>query len=311
MTGGSIGMKIIAVIVTYYPDRFELCALLNSLTRQTYACAVVDNGTESGVKECVEDYCKNACNSHFIGLQDNLGVAAAQNIGIEWAKDQGADYIIMFDQDSMPAPDMISRLIRAHRLLREKGFRVGAVGPVVRDVRTGTFFPFRRLGWFRTRRISASAEPLISADFLISSGMLCSTETLQAVGCMREELFIDHVDTDWFLRAKAAGYNAWGVRDAILHHALGEATLSFDIPKDRLIYLHKAFRYYYIFRNSITMYSKEYATTKWISGDIVRLFILSLSILFNTNKYECYKMIATGIIHGLKGKTGRYYADIT
>jgi rhamnosyltransferase len=303
-------MKTIAVVITYYPQSAAIGALLDAISRQVDSCAVVDNGTSSSEIESLKNYCKSACNSHFIWLPDNLGVAAAQNIGIEWAKIQGADYIIMFDQDSIPAPDMVSRLVAAHKMLSEKDHRVSAVGPVVRDIRTGTFFPFRRFGWFRTRRISATAEPLISADFLISSGMLCSTETVMTVGRMREELFIDHVDTDWFLRAKASGYGAWGVTDAIMNHTLGEATLSISFFKERSIYMHKPFRYYYIFRNSINLYTKRYAEAKWISGDMVRLFILLASILFRSNRYECYKMITIGILHGVQGKSGRYDRNI-
>jgi len=259
--------------------------------------------------ELVENCCSRYSNNHLIRRKENLGVATAQNIGSEWAKDQGAEYIILFDQDSLPAPDLVAQLMKAYNSIAAQGENISAVGPVIRDVRTATTAPFIRIGWFGTRRIFPDAEPVIAADFLISSGMLCSIETFQPVGLMREELFIDHVDTDWFLRAGAAGYNAWGVRDATMHHSLGEEVRSYSIFKGRLMYMHKPFRYYYTFRNSINLYRKKYATAKWISGDIVRLCKILVVILFNKNRYECYKMIVIGLLHGLIGRSGRYRGE--
>ena len=46
----------------------------------------------------------------LIAPRENLGVAAAQNQGIEWAKQQGATHVLLLDQDSLPHPDMVARL---------------------------------------------------------------------------------------------------------------------------------------------------------------------------------------------------------
>ena len=59
----------------------------------------------------------NKLNMDFINLEKNLkskflnkniGIAAAQNVGIELAFKSKASRIIFFDQDSNPEPNMIS-----------------------------------------------------------------------------------------------------------------------------------------------------------------------------------------------------------
>ena len=87
--------------------------------------------------------------------------------------------------------------------------KVAAVGAHYIGSRTGHpsfFVQFKR---FRFRKCFCNHEEtgqLIPADMLISSGCLIPLSAIDTIGDMDEELFIDHVDTDWFLRAKSLGW---------------------------------------------------------------------------------------------------------
>nr|WP_253273454.1 glycosyltransferase [Capnocytophaga sp. oral taxon 323] len=55
---------------------------------------------------------------HFIG--GNKGIATAQNIGINYFKQNKYAFIIFFDQDSIPPIDLVEHLYRKYKFLYEK-----------------------------------------------------------------------------------------------------------------------------------------------------------------------------------------------
>ena len=140
---------------------------------------------------------------------------------------------------------------------------------------------------------------------LISSGSLIPMNAIDAIGNMDEALFIDHIDTEWFLRAKSAGWQAFGVCDAVMEHHLGESTLHVWWGRWRSLPVHSPFRYYFIYRNSILLHRRRYANQAWRRADIIRLILIAVILpLSSKQKLKCFRMIFLGIVHGFQGKTG-------
>jgi len=136
---------------------------------------------------------------------------------------------------------------------------------------------------------------------------MISVQTLSDVGKMDASLFIDHVDTEWFLRARSKGYTAYGVCNAIMSHKLGEGSFRIWIGRWRGLPRHTPIRYYYIVRNSILLYKRRYAPIRWIMGDLVRLVvILIFYTALQAPRWRRLKMIGKGLIDGLIGRGGQY-----
>jgi len=294
-----------AIIVTYHPDFDLLRQQLVMLSDQVSDMLIVDNTGYDMVNSWVK--LQAIPGVAVFANSKNLGLGAAHNIGIDWAKTKGYKYVLLLDQDSIPERDMVFQLMHALILLEKEGKNVSAVGPLCRDMKSGASFPFRRFGWFNTRRIFCDGKrDLIAVDFLITSGSLIPLKALTTTGGMNEDLFIDHVDTDWFLRAACLGMRPWGVCNAYMRHTLGEVSHRLWFFGWRSFFHNKPFRYYYIFRNSIIIWQKSYAPIKWISGDIVRVAALALSVvLFGPNRFVCVRMILSGIADGLRRKGGK------
>ena len=107
------------------------------------------------------------------------------------------------------------------------------------------------LGFLDFKRLDCDqADAVVNVDFLLSSGSLLPLSALANIGLMDESLFIDHVDTEWCFRAKAHGFQLFGVCDAVMTHALGERRKEIWFLRQRVVPFHKPFRYYYMFRNS-------------------------------------------------------------
>ena len=200
---------VIAIVVSYQPDWERLTELLEAVASQTESVVVVDNGSNQDVGSSIAAL--GDARLHIFPLGQNLGIGAAHNAGIRWARERGAKYVLLMDQDSMPDPGMVAKLQSAQEKLVAEGKKVAAVGPRFRDSDSGRLSQHVRFGKVSIARVNClPGQQVVMTDFLISSGSLISADTLDAVGEMDEGLFIDQVDTEWVLRARAKGYMAWG-----------------------------------------------------------------------------------------------------
>lgn len=298
---------VCAVIVTYHPDQLTLQQQLDALLPQVSRAVIVDNHSSDAHKVWLRELSAHNQHIHLIELTENFGIAKAQNEGITWAKVQGAEFVLLMDQDSKPASDMVALLLSGYNRLTAMGSKISAIGPKFVDVDSGRISQHVRFGWLSVARIRCDMDLLKTpVDFLIASGSLIPMTVLNEVGLMDESLFIDHVDTEWVLRAKSMGYAAFGHCTALMYHSLGEHRIRFWFGCWRDIPIHKPFRYYYIFRNSIILYGRDYMGWHWKWVDLIRLFQVTvfMGIVANERRKKI-KMIWRGIVAGLRGESGK------
>lgn len=113
--------RILAVVVTYNrKDLLQRC--LSAITAQTRACddiVVVDNGSTDGTAEMLAESWGNRVQAHL--LSPNIGSAGGYSAGVRIAYAQKADFIWLMDDDVIPDPDALEKLLQADRLLESKG----------------------------------------------------------------------------------------------------------------------------------------------------------------------------------------------
>ncbi|NMG72321.1 glycosyltransferase family 2 protein [Parazoarcus communis] len=300
---------IVAVVVTYLPDHHALQRLLAAMLLQVDRIVVVDNGSIQAGTELA-----GWLDVHFPGRGDalvfvplgrNFGIAAAQNRGIAHARQLGARYVLLSDQDSLPAADMVARLKAAVESRRDAGLRVAAVGPRYVDERQNNPPPFIRVSGMRVERVPCTCpDAIVEVDYLIASGCLIPMETLDAVGDMAEALFIDYVDIEWGLRAAHHGYQSFGVCSAGMRHDLGETPVRF---LGRQIPMHSPLRHYYHVRNAIWLYRQTWPRRDWKLADGWRLLLkYGFYSVFGKPWWKHWQMMSLGVWHGLTGRMGPY-----
>ncbi|MCL5796189.1 MAG: glycosyltransferase family 2 protein [Gammaproteobacteria bacterium] len=302
-----MAVKILAVIVTYHPCPQILQRQLDALLPQVTGVVIVDNASSEDKRSWLRDLSLENDAIHLIELVENLGIAKAQNDGIIWAKTQAAHFVLLMDQDSQPAYDMVGLLFSAYENLVSLGKQVSAIGPKFVDIDSGKVSKHVRFGKLSVARVECDGDQrTIPVDFLIASGSLISINVLDQVGLMDESLFIDHVDTEWILRAQSKGYMAFGHCQALMLHSLGEHRIRFWLGRWRDVPIHKPFRYYYIFRNSILLHKRDYMGWHWRWVDLIRLLQVTvfMGIVANERRKKM-KMIWKGIIAGIRGETGK------
>jgi rhamnosyltransferase len=292
-----------AVVVTYMPDLKMLDLLLKSLMPQVSGVVVVDNGSSESVLAWLKAY-HATVSLVVIPLYGNKGIAAAQNVGIEHAKTQQADYVILFDHDSNPASDMVAKLLAVAKAKAATGVEVAAVGARYLDERHDNPPPFIQVVGLKVKRqVCSCGESVVDVSYLIASGCLMPMRALRAVGNMREDFFIDYVDIEWGLRARNMGFHSFGVCAARMSHDLGDEPFEFfghKFPR------HSALRHYYHCRNAVWMYRQSWLPLHWKLADGWRLLLkYGFYTLFAKPRHQHWWMMTKGIWHGLTGRMGK------
>ena len=260
--------SICAVVVTYRPTPVVLRELLTRLRPQVGKILVVDNTPSSDSKvDTVLAQASDGMNSiEVTRLGENLGIAAALNVGIESARRHHFDYVLLSDQDSRPDQGMVRALTTAHDELVSQGILVGCTCPAFVDLVAGHSVPFQIQEpgrFFYSNCPTEQAIPWVEVLTTITSGSLVPINAIDAVGGMREDLFIDNVDTEWCHRARAGGFRLFGVGSAILEHRLGEGTFRVWYMRWRLFNDCSPHRMYYRVRNFLFLCGQSYVPLRW------------------------------------------------
>ncbi|MFH3827692.1 rhamnosyltransferase [Acinetobacter nosocomialis] len=290
-------MKVTAVVITYNPSS-NVFILINSLKVQGISSVIVDNGS----KDFDFTIIKTNPDYYLLELGCNLGIATAQNKGIEKAIELGAEHILFFDQDSSIPENYIENLCLDYKLLKDNNIDVGAVGPRFIDDRYSFYYKtisIKKNGFRIKHNVSNIVTPLHST-LLISSGSIISVSTLRKVGLMRDNYFIDYVDTEWCLRAESLGYKNFISAKAVMRHTIGDNVINlkfFNVP------VHSAFRRYYRVRNAFYLMHEPHVPIILAIREIFFSFIHQIIlIIFEKNKSGYLKSYFKGLIDGIKNK---------
>ena len=284
-----------AIIVTYHPD----VGVLNSNISNLLKCGVIEmvhvvDNTPAGMFDFEPDF--ESVSVSFLG--ENKGIAYAQNIGIQRAKDIGAKYVVLFDQDSTLSADLVPKLLDAMILAERCGIQLACLGPRPLDIFTGrTHAPL-------VQREKRCGEQITICSQIIASGKLIKVSALDVIGLMDVGLFIDGVDHEWCWRAKKHGFLTGIAENVVMPHKLGDSREHF------LFFTYKIgapVRLYYQFRNALLLSRRTYVPFYWklrtLLGCIIRFFIFSFGV---HSSIERRRYMIEGFWDGLRNKSGPY-----
>lgn len=283
-------MKIIAaIIVTYNPEVDLLIRQNHSLNKQVDWLIYVDNCSKDidvidSLKSEKTIIIRNNC---------NLGLAKAQNQGIEQARIIGADAILLFDQDSVPPPFFLQELIKIYENENNK-HKVALVGPAIRNFTLGSNKNDEGVIFkgIHIKHVKLQEATLVS--YCIASGSFIPMTAINIVGEIKEDLFIDGLDVEWCLRAQSKGYKVIQTNKTYIEHCIGDGT-------SRRILSHSPQREYYIMRNAIWMSKQDYIPL----GYRVRKALFSIGRLMQAIARFKFKYIKADIL-GLRDGIWKY-----
>lgn len=285
-------MKIYGILVAYNPTHDEVFDAVSRLEKQCDLVIVVNNSDNGKILNRMPQH-------KLINPGENLGIAKAQSIAMEWAFTNGADFVIQMDQDSILEENTVCNLLEAYELAVSKGINVGVIGPRHYDKVTNELdIP---------RLITGNSVPGTNFEIVnatISSASIIPKIAFEKAGGMEDGLFIDSVDWEYCWRLKSLGFLTIRVNDVLLGHRVGDGKKS--ILGNLEVRVPSPIRHYYHTRNLILLTSRNYVPLYWKFSNYIRLI---LKLLFYPFIFEDgmvrWRFIIKGIRDGFLGKYGR------
>lgn len=298
----SLTASLATITVTYYPDLAALRMQLAQLPRDALRI-VVDNASPEplrvGLRALVIEN-----GAALIENDANLGLAAATNIGIAQALRAGVQRVLFLDQDTEPGANGVADLCAAHDRLRASDPRPSCLGPRLVDHSTGLDHGFhQQRGWRWVRVWPPHDAPPTRCVNLNGSGTLVPKEILVALGGLEDDLFIDHVDTEWAFRVLAAGFGLYGAPGVAFTHRMGEKTWRFWWWGWRIWPYRSPSRHRYLFRNAVRLMQRPYVPRIFKAWGMVKLTMTFCAhVLFDTARVQQAKAMLQGVAEGWRAE---------
>ncbi|MCC6177943.1 MAG: glycosyltransferase family 2 protein [Chloroflexi bacterium] len=218
---------------------------LRAVEGLTLDIVVVDNGSCDGSTDVIRSRFPHVT---VIENRRNLGFAGGCNVGIRWAFDHGADFVVLLNDDATVAPDTFQKLIR----VADGDQRIGMLGPTIyygrrRDVIWSAGGDIDTLG--RPRHLldgTTLPRSLLQprdVGYVTGCVLMVSRAVVEAVGLLDERFFAYFEEAEWCARARRSGYRVVHVPDASAWHDIepNERGMSplylYLMARNRLLYL--------------------------------------------------------------------------
>jgi GT2 family glycosyltransferase len=189
-------------------DTIECLESLKKITYPNYEVIVVDNASSGNDVEVLrgryQDYIR------IIQNEKNYGFAKGNNIGIRYALDEGADYVLVLNNDTVVAPTFLDELVSCCR----KEQKIGAVGPKLYHYDNPARVQLPEL-YEKVGDAPADMETLSGVAFLVGRSVW------EQVGLLDEVFYPAYgEDRDFFERLKEHGYRIVCVPASKVYHKM-------------------------------------------------------------------------------------------
>lgn len=295
-----LARDLAGIVVSAFNPSQDLIGHCAEFRKQAAHVVVVDDGSTStppGLFETIE-----AMGCTVLRLGSNRGIAYALNRGILTLSKTCPEIrcVITMDQDSILGNNFVEQMVVSWNAAIAAGISVGMVAAA--EI---SGLPHREIR--EVNGISIGDEP-------IQSGLLIPLSVIETLGYLDERLFIDGVDSEFFLRARDHGYSSVLSAESSIKHSLGTMVdasiggVTVTIWKRSLkVRVAAPWRYYYIVRNRLIL-SRRYAVRfpMWvIKGWASDLRHIAYVSVLAPDRLLRLRYAKKGLMAGVMGITGK------
>lgn len=218
--------RVVAVVLNWCAEE-DTAACLRSLAESDYpalSVLLVDNGSEDGSGERLHAAFPEV---PYLQTGANLGYTGGNNRGIERALEEGCDYVLVLNNDTLVEPDAVRVLVETAQASRD----VGAVGPKI------LYADAPELVWFGGGYLSRArgmgyhlgerepdpdprGGPLREVSFLTGCCLLIPAAVARAGAVFEEDFFVYAEDVDFSLRIQERGLRLLFQPRARIYHRI-------------------------------------------------------------------------------------------
>ncbi len=296
--------KVAIIIVNWngLKDTHECLDTVKKISYSNYEVVVVDNGSEKYDADILEKIFKDEI--IIIRSRENLGFAGGNNIGMRYALERGAEYILLLNNDTAVDKNFLSEMVDAASADKN----IGMVGPKI------YFYSDLNRIWFAGGKINrlltkgemvgygqidkGQYDTAKETDFITGCCLLVKKQVIEKIGFLPEEYFLYYEDTDWCLNARRNGFKCVYAPKAEIWH---KASVGLGLGSPAYIY--------YNIRNGLLL-AKRNASAGLMAivylDSIWRIVKQIFKYIFIPSKRAWAKFIFKGIEDFYLGRTGKY-----
>lgn len=231
--------------------------------------------------------------ARLIESGENRGFGGGTNLGIQAALADGAEAILLLNNDAQIGEEALLQLVETLTL----DAQIGVIGPLLFDSERGALQAAGGLNpalHHHTRRLTYPPAPLFDVDYVIGAVALMRAELFAQIGLLDERYFFSLEVADFCMGVRRAGYQCVVDSRARATHDLVRSS-----PLRSTLYI------YYTVRNRLLFIRKNY---RWARAPLWSFWsIYSLVLIFKlllAKQPASARAAWFGLMHGWQGKYG-------
>ncbi len=299
--------KVIILLLNWNgkADTLECLASLQKLTYPHFQVLIVDNGSNDDSVAVIR---AKHPDIPILETNENLGFAGGNNVGIEWALRHLAEWILLLNNDTIVAPDLIEAFLSAaqeHPKAKILGAKILRYDHPKTIEHLGGFWN-PHIAEFHCPEAGQTDHPYFNmqkADYVCGAALFMHRSVPETIGLLEPNFFLLWEETDFCCRSRKAGLEVWTAPDARVWH---KGSSSFVGGKPHMYYFWWRSRLLWIERNCSVQERKQ-IYSKVIIPEIWKLSRhCLLKFLFSSDraKLQRYKAGCAGVIDYFRGRFG-------
>ena len=212
---------VVAVVVHWQDPEDTLGCVASLAGEPGVSIVVVDNGSHEPIGDLLA---RRASHVECLRSAENLGYAGGANLGIRHALAQGAEIVLLLNNDARVQPGATA----AARAVLDTDPAIAAVGPKVlaREDPRRLWLAWGRVTWRQSLVALCGAGALDGpawseqrdVEWIAGCAMWLRASALARVGLLDEAFFAYHEEVDWCTRVRRAGLRVVYCPRAVVTH---------------------------------------------------------------------------------------------
>ncbi len=255
--------KVFIVILNYrgHNDTFELLSSLQKIRKDNFSLntIVVDNYPEDQIKIDEKNY--KDLNLKVIYNNKNLGFSGGNNVGIRHSLENGADYVLLINNDTYVDPNFVEELLKVAESEKESGIVVPKIyfakgfeyHKKYKETELGRviWYAGGNMDWANVIGFHRGVDEVDDGQFSqivetqIASGccLMLKRELLEKIKGYDDKYFLYYEDADLSMRTIKKGYKILFTPKSIIWHknaqssgGSGSGLQDYYISRNRMIF---------------------------------------------------------------------------
>jgi tetratricopeptide (TPR) repeat protein/GT2 family glycosyltransferase len=247
----------VAILILNYIGTEDTIQAVQSLLKSSYQnfeIIIIDNDSPNisfrELIQCLGD-------RTIIRSPQNLGYAGGNNLGIEYVKDKGFEFIWVLNPDTTVEETTLLKLVEAAQKRKDISIygsticwshrpdTVWFAGGVVQLSEQ----QFQTYHMYNGQHKNLVPDRIYDVDYVTGASIFCRPHIFSEVGLIPERYFLYFEETDWCLQARQKGHRVAVVPDSVLYHA----------KRSQVDVLPTKIYFYYYIRGSVLFMLKYFS----------------------------------------------------